>query len=105
MVKSWAVSSRVCWCSYGWSSRVCWWPLRFYCHLLGLGVVSILYSLFYSQVPGPKSQVPSPKSQVLSPSPSPSRLTKSVQFLLIFARNGDSKLLEISKHCGFGIWN
>ena len=32
---------------------------------LGLGVVSILYSLFYSQVPGPRSQVPgpSPKSQ------------------------------------------
>ena len=34
------------------------WPVRFYCHLLGLGVLSILYSLFYSQVPGP-----SPKSQ------------------------------------------
>ena len=33
---------------------------------LGLGGVSILYSLFYSQVPGPRSQVPSP---------SPSRLT------------------------------
>ena len=52
---------------------------------LGLGVVSILDSLFYSQVPsprsqvpGPKSQVPSPKSQVPSPKsqvPSPSRLT------------------------------
>ncbi len=38
--------------------------MRFYCHLLGLGVLSILYSLFYSQVP----------------SPSPSRLT-------IYSRN------------------
>ena len=38
---------------------------------LGLGVLSILYSLFYSiprsQVPGPRSQVPGPKSQVPSP--------------------------------------
>ena len=34
---------------------------------LGLGVVSIFYSLFYSQVPGPRSQVPGPKSQVPVP--------------------------------------
>ena len=34
---------------------------------LGLGVVSILYSIPRSQVRGPRSQVPGPKSQVLGP--------------------------------------
>ena len=28
-----------------------WWPMRFYCHLLGLGLLSILYSIPRSQVP------------------------------------------------------
>ena len=42
--------------------------MRLYCHLLGLGVLSI--PIFHipsprsrSQVPNPRSQVPSPKSQ------------------------------------------
>ena len=42
---------------------------------LALGVVSILYFLFY-----PRSQVPGPRSQV--PSPSPSRLTIYIWFLV-----------------------
>ena len=33
---------------------------------LGLGVLSILYSLFYFQVPSPKSQVPSPSPSCLT---------------------------------------
>ena len=45
-----------------WLYQILKLPWAFYCHHLGLGVLSI-----------PKSQVPSPKSQV--PSPSPSRLT------------------------------
>ena len=36
---------------------------------LGLGLLSILYSLFYCQVLGPRSQVPGPRSQVPGPSP------------------------------------
>ena len=48
---------------------------------LGLGVVSILDSLFYSQVPGPRSQVPGPKSQVPSPSPSPSPSRLTIMFI------------------------
>ena len=50
--------------SYGWWW---WWVVvvapGILLSALGLGVVSILDSLFYSQVPGPRSQVPSPKSQ------------------------------------------
>ena len=63
---------------------------------LGLGVVSILYFLFYSQVPGSRSQVLGPRSQVPGsrsqvpgprsqvPSPSPSRLTKIKMFLQFY---------------------
>ena len=44
---------------------------------LALGVVSILYFLFY-----PRSQVPGPRSQV--PSPSPSRLTIYMRLYAMF---------------------
>ena len=40
-----------------------WWPRAFYCHLLGLGVVSILDSRFLVLDSIPGSQVPGPKSQ------------------------------------------
>ena len=53
--------------SYGWWW---WWVVVAPGILLsaqGLGVVSFLYSLFYSQVPGPRSQIQGPRSKVPDP--------------------------------------
>ena len=51
------------------SSRVYGWPVRLYCHLLGLGVLSI------SHFPIPHSQIPSTQSQspILVPNPQQSQ--------------------------------